>query len=166
MRSGLRRALGFGSGRRRAAVTHPPSRPPQPAGRGLACRGDSEMGAVGVRPVEPLRSTFWCSAVAFPQGAGRSTLFGAHVAHDARRSVRWLQMRVSQLADQLYLGEAQPARAWIDDLDAAAAAMRALLAGESYSLTVRDDQATYVFTAQVSMGTEPILPGRGTSWPM
>jgi hypothetical protein len=75
-------------------------------------------------------------------------------------------MRVGQLAEQLDLKEAQPAWAWIHDEGAAAAAMRALLAGESYSLTVRDEQATYVFTAQFSTGTEPVLPGRGVGWPI
>ncbi len=167
MRAGLRRVLGFGSGRRRAAsTTRPPTRSIQQANRGPACRSDSEMGAVAARLAESAPTTYWCSAIAYPRGAGRSALFGAHVTHDARRSVRWLQMRVSQLADQLDLKQAQPTRAWVDDLDAAATAMGALLNGESYSLTVCDDQATYVLTAQFSTGAEPIIPGRGVAWPI
>ncbi|OKI25565.1 hypothetical protein A6A07_30285 [Streptomyces sp. CB03911] len=115
---------------------------------------------------ESSTATFWCSAVAYPRGAGRSILFGAHITHDARRSVRWLQMRAGQLADQLDPAEARVARAWIGDLDAAATAMGALLVGESYSVTFRDDEATYVLTAQFSTGAEPILPGRGVAWPI
>ncbi|WP_407915970.1 hypothetical protein [Kitasatospora sp. NE20-6] len=169
MRSGirLRHALGFGSGRRRAAAVVCPSVRvvPQEDG-GPARRWSSERDAVGERVVELLPITYWCSAIAYPQGAGRSVLFGVHIARDARRAVRWMQMRVGQLADQFDLKHSQSVRVWADDLDAAAAAMDALLAGESYSLTLHDDRATYIFTAQVSTGDEPILPGRGVTWPI
>ncbi|WP_051812141.1 hypothetical protein [Kitasatospora sp. MBT63] len=73
---------------------------------------------------------------------------------------------MSQLADQLDPAECQPARAWLDDEEAQASAMAALAAGESYAVSVRDDQAVYVFTAQVGTGAEPVLPGRESAWPI
>ncbi|WP_344462383.1 hypothetical protein [Kitasatospora kazusensis] len=75
-------------------------------------------------------------------------------------------MRVTFLAEQLDAGHIVPAARWLADEDVMGAAMQALHWGESYSLTISDDQAVYVFTAQTSSGVEPVLPGRETAWPL
>ncbi|MEV6209547.1 hypothetical protein [Kitasatospora sp. NPDC051914] len=80
--------------------------------------------------------------------------------------MRWLQMRVEQLADQLNIAHARPGRAWAQDESAAEVAMAALVWGESYTVTLVDDDAVYVFTAQPNTGGEPLLPGREASWPI
>ncbi len=115
---------------------------------------------------ERLRTSFWCTAVAYGHGAGRPILFGAHPTPDARLAVRWLQMRVTQLAEQLDAKHIVPAARWLADENVMASAMQKLCHGESYSLTISDDQTVYVFTAQMSSGTEPVLPGRESAWPI
>ncbi|TWE16984.1 hypothetical protein FB465_1979 [Kitasatospora atroaurantiaca] len=75
-------------------------------------------------------------------------------------------MRVTHLTEQLDPDHAATPVLWLTDQDGPEIAMDALRWGESYSLAFSDDQAVYVFTVQPGTGSEPVLPGRESAWPM
>ncbi len=158
MRALVRSLFGRGSGRRRRTQDSA-----RPAGRSekVFARSRSEE-SYREPPLVVMPRSFWSTAVAYPGGGGQPIAIGSHPTASPQQALRWLEMRLGQLLEQLAPAECGPGRAWLRDERAKESALSGLCLGNGYTVTVRDDEGVlYVFSALPGAGAEPVVPVPG-----